>query len=81
MTAFLNDFDIKREDALELNRSAEQQIVEILDRIRIQSKSNLGTAEGYEDLKGDLALKEKEVKNSEMTVEAILIGMISMITL
>ena len=33
--------------------------------------SNLPTPDGFKDIQGDLALKEKEVKNSEMTMESI----------
>lgn len=38
--------------------------------------AKLPSTEGYSELKGDLALKEREVKNSEMTMDAILIGIL-----
>ena len=77
MTAFLENFDQKKNEALAFNASAELNIVELLDRIRVLSKSNLSSApseKGFQDLKGDLAIKENEVKNSEMTVDAVLVG-------
>ena len=79
MTAFLESFEKKKNDAITVNNSMEQRIIELLDKLRVLSKSNLTAApseSGYEDLKGDLAIKEKEVKNSEMTVDAVLIGRI-----
>lgn len=77
MTTFLENCDQKRDEAQSQNNLAENRIVELLERIRVLSKSNLTSAPsegGFEDLKGDLAIKEKEVKNSEMTVDAVLIG-------
>ena len=48
----------------------------ILQTLNKAEGAKLPSAEGYTELKGDLALKEREVKNSEMTMDAILIGTI-----
>lgn len=77
MTSFLENFDQKKDEAIAFNASAEHRIIELLERIRVLSKSNLNSMpseKGFQDLKGDLAIKEKEVKNSEMTVDAVLAG-------
>ena len=84
MQEYLDNFDSNRHECLTRNTQAEKNIAELLERISkltktIQSNKTDGAApseKGFQDLKGDLALKQKEVVNSENTMEALNQGFI-----
>lgn len=77
MQAFIDSFDNKRHEALTEQMQIEQKISELLLRIPVLSKRTgqaLPTTQGFQELKGDLAFKEKEMNKSELTMEALLQG-------
>ncbi|KAJ1336333.1 hypothetical protein BSLG_007117 [Batrachochytrium salamandrivorans] len=74
MQTFLDSFDERRHERMEKNREAEAGIVHLLERIRTLSKkdiTNLPSTDGFKGLQGDLEFKEKEMHNSENTIEAL----------
>ena len=50
--------------------------IAILKSLSKADISQLPSQEAYKDLKGDLALKEREIKNAESTMEGILAGIL-----
>ncbi|KAJ3020606.1 Intraflagellar transport protein 74 [Thoreauomyces humboldtii] len=73
METFIQSFDKRKSDAIERNATIENKIVAMLDRMRVLSKTEqLPSPEGFQDLQGDLRFKEKEMRNSENTMEALL---------
>ena len=75
MQDFLDKFDEKRYENLTRNAELERNIEELLHRLSSLSRksiSNLPSASGFSEMKSDLAFKEKEMKNSENTMDALL---------
>ncbi|KND00683.1 uncharacterized protein SPPG_03805 [Spizellomyces punctatus DAOM BR117] len=72
MQNFIDNFEDRKKDAEERNSQTEKNIVTLLDHIRSLSKhEQLPSPEGFQDLQGDLKFKEKEMRNSENTMEAL----------
>ncbi|KAI8593685.1 hypothetical protein BDZ88DRAFT_492951 [Geranomyces variabilis] len=73
MQAFLDSFEKRKADAEERNTGVEQTIVELLERMRSLVKPDtLPSPEVFHDLQGDLKFKEKEMRTSETTMEALI---------
>lgn len=75
MQAFLDIFDEKRHEALTNHQEMEQGVSDLILRIPILTKQTgvvLPTSQGFKELKGDLAFKEKEMNNSSNTMDALL---------
>ncbi|KAJ3121351.1 Intraflagellar transport protein 74 [Nowakowskiella sp. JEL0407] len=77
MQAFIEQFDQKKKESLDKSRSTEKAIVDLLDKIRIISlkydSATMPTLDAFKELKGDLKFKEKELKNSESTMDTLLV--------
>ncbi|KAJ3183602.1 Intraflagellar transport protein 74 [Gaertneriomyces sp. JEL0708] len=72
MQAFIDTFQSRQKEAQEQNRKLEQTIVSIMEEMKTLAKhAELPTPQGFKDLKGDLKLKESEMRNSENTMEAV----------
>ncbi|KAJ3108463.1 Intraflagellar transport protein 74 [Phlyctochytrium planicorne] len=63
MQNFIDSFDERKKEFADRNSAVERSIVTLLDRIKQEHK----------ELQGDLKFKEKEMKNSANTMDAILI--------
>lgn len=86
MTAFLEAFEDKKSESMARNEVTERSIVELLENIRVfvqiyvyqvlskADDTNLPSSDGFKNIQGDLLQKEKEIKNSEITIESILAG-------
>lgn len=77
MQSFLDSFEERKAEALRQNAECEQTIVSLLDAIKNLSKANsssLPSQDEFQELQGDLKFKEKEMKNSENTADALLLG-------
>ncbi|KAJ3038636.1 Intraflagellar transport protein 74 [Rhizophlyctis rosea] len=73
MQAFIDAFDQKFKEGSERNTETEKGIVGLLERIKTLSKHEpLPSPEGMKELQGDLKFKEKEMQNSENTMDAVL---------
>ncbi|KAI9364869.1 hypothetical protein DFJ73DRAFT_353466 [Zopfochytrium polystomum] len=74
MQTFLDKFEEKKAEALQRNSQAEAAIVSYLDKIRVLAKNEaMPTRSEHQELQGDLKFKEREMKNSENTTEALMI--------
>ncbi|KAJ3132641.1 Intraflagellar transport protein 74 [Physocladia obscura] len=76
MTAFLDTFDDKKNEAIKKNETIERDIVSLLHRIKTLAKndgSKLPSQQDHQELQSDLKFKEKEMKNSESTMEGLII--------
>ncbi|KAJ3196942.1 Intraflagellar transport protein 74 [Irineochytrium annulatum] len=75
MQAFINAFDDKKKEAVDRNALAEKNIVSLLDKIKVGLAAEVSLKEDeHRELQGDLKFKEKEMKNSENTMDALNIG-------
>ncbi|KAJ3412205.1 Intraflagellar transport protein 74 [Chytridiales sp. JEL 0842] len=74
MQNFLETFEDRKRDSLERNIETEKQIVALLDQIKNLAKHEAMPSQNeHRELQGDLRFKEREMKNSENTMEAVLI--------
>lgn len=74
MQSFLDKFEERKADALHRNAQTEQSIVALLDRIKSLAKNEaLPSKSEHRELQGDLKFKEREMKNSENTMDGLLI--------
>ncbi|KAJ3334231.1 Intraflagellar transport protein 74 [Blyttiomyces sp. JEL0837] len=75
MQQFIETFDERKTDALQRNKETERKIVSLLDRIKVGLAKNevLPSQAEHRELQSDLKFKEKEMKNSENTMEALMI--------
>ncbi|KAJ3212909.1 Intraflagellar transport protein 74, partial [Clydaea vesicula] len=76
MQAFIDGFELKKNENIENTIIVEKNIVAALDRLKVLGKvdgKNLPSRDVYKELKGDLSFKEKEMKNSETTSESLII--------
>lgn len=75
MQAFIDTFDQKMGESRARNFAVESNIARLLENIQVLAKSNdpkqMPSSQTYLELKGDLKFKEKEMKNSESTYEAL----------
>jgi intraflagellar transport protein 74 len=75
MQAFLDNFDMKKSEGLERNIQTEKNIVALLEQIKNLAKhESMPSQSEHRELQGDLKFKEKEMKNSENTMDALMIG-------
>ncbi|KAJ3115659.1 Intraflagellar transport protein 74 [Phlyctochytrium bullatum] len=80
MQAFIDSFEDRRTEFVNRNANEETAIVGLLDRIRVAGpdeivlakRESMPTQQEHKELQGDLKFKEKEMKNSENTMDAIL---------
>ncbi|TPX54840.1 hypothetical protein PhCBS80983_g05707 [Powellomyces hirtus] len=73
MQSFLDSFEKRKTASEERNTAIEQKIVEMLERVRTLAKpEQLPSPEVFQDLQGDLKFKEKEMRTSETTMEALI---------
>lgn len=74
MQLFIDNFEDKKQIALEKNRATQKNIVNMLTKIKGLTRNEnapLASAENMRELESDLKFKEKEMKNSENTAEAL----------
>ncbi|ORX78597.1 hypothetical protein BCR32DRAFT_294935 [Anaeromyces robustus] len=74
MQAFIDSFDYKKNEIVEKSTQLQTQIVESLEKLSSLSKKDMPSYPGgLKELKEDLQFKEKEMKNSENTADALII--------
>lgn len=77
MQMFIDAFEERRDQATEKKASLEDNIEQYLERIKLLGKQDTANTapnvEKYNQLQGDLQFKEKEMANSQNTVEAMII--------
>ncbi|KAI8618335.1 hypothetical protein BC830DRAFT_1061535 [Chytriomyces sp. MP71] len=75
MQVFIDTFDDRKTDATRQNVIMEKEIVHLLGRIKSLAKSdvNFPSQQDHEELQNDLKFKEKEMRNSENTMEGLMI--------
>ncbi|KAJ3342488.1 Intraflagellar transport protein 74 [Gonapodya sp. JEL0774] len=74
MTSFLESYDRRIQEARDRIVELEREICEHLEKIAALSRKDLSalpTHDDFKELQGDLKFKEKEMKTSENTLEAI----------
>lgn len=77
MQQFIDSFEEKMTDTMRRSSDAEKNIVLLMDEIKLLSKAdkaNMPTTDQFKELQGDLKFKEKEMRNSESTSEALMQG-------
>ncbi|KAJ3379476.1 Intraflagellar transport protein 74, partial [Entophlyctis sp. JEL0112] len=76
MTSFLDSFDERKAEAARKNSELEKEIVRRLHQIKNLAKndaSKLPSQQEHQNLQSDLRFKEKEMKNSENTMDGLMI--------
>jgi intraflagellar transport protein 74 len=74
MQAFIDSFDTKKNEIVEKSTQYQTQIVDSLEKLSSLSKRDMPSYPGgLKELKEDLQFKEKEMKNSENTADALII--------
>ncbi|KXS11345.1 hypothetical protein M427DRAFT_72970 [Gonapodya prolifera JEL478] len=74
MTAFLESCEKRMRDTLDRNTVMERDICDSLERIATLARKDvtaIPSQDEYKELQGDLKFKEKEMKNSENTLEVL----------